>query len=224
MPSPMAWKNLLDCSQKQPKRQEEYKGQKPKSEDLIVNIDPWKKSPPSREQELDIETPEVADIFFRLAFRARKLDVVNEFNSQSFSDYITNRATHPDLFQELVVEPPERFYIADRIKGFRCPSLVTSCQRDLYRAAVAKSRLGCPVVVLVKSPVLVPPKVEDVYLPCLRHEHPDAPNGTNLKTVRRVVVVGGCEEHTGPELQPAARGLRAVRPVGKARPRYADRS
>ena len=40
---------------------------------VIVNIDPGETPFSSREQELDVETPEAADIFFRLAFGARKL-------------------------------------------------------------------------------------------------------------------------------------------------------
>ena len=35
---------------------------------LIVNIDPGENAFPSREQELDTETPDVADIFFWRAF------------------------------------------------------------------------------------------------------------------------------------------------------------
>ena len=88
---------------------------------LIVNIDPGKNAFPSREQELDIKPPDVAGKFFRLAFWARKLGMVDELNRQSFFDYITQRATHPDLFQELVIEPPDRFYIAGRIEGSGSP-------------------------------------------------------------------------------------------------------
>src|SRR6185369_1398986 len=167
---------------------------------LIINIDPGENAFPSSEQKLEIHTEEVADKFFRLAFGTRKLGVVYELNSKPFSDYITNGATHPDLFQEPVIEPPERFNIGDRIVGFRCPGLVTLCQRDFYCDAISKSRLRRRFVVLEEEPVFVTPKVEDVQLPCVRNEHPDAPNRTNLKAVRSVVVVGWGKERSGPKL------------------------
>ena len=50
---------------------------------LLVNIDPGENAFPAREQELETNTPEVADKFFRLAFGARKLGVVNKLNSHS---------------------------------------------------------------------------------------------------------------------------------------------
>ena len=126
---------------------------------LFVNIDPGENAFPSREQELDTKTPEVADIFFWLAFCARKLGVVNKLNSQSFFDYITQGATHPDLFQELVVEPPERFYIAGRIEGPGCPPLFTLSQRNLYSGAVAKSRLDVVLLFWKKSLYSYRPKL-----------------------------------------------------------------
>ena len=102
------------------------------SVNLLVNIDPGKNAFPSREQELDTKTPDVADKWFRLAFSARPLGVVDELSSQSFFDYIAQRATQPDLFHELVIEPPERFYISGRIEGLSRPLPVAFCQRDLY--------------------------------------------------------------------------------------------
>ena len=90
--------------------------------------------------------------------------MVDELNSQSFFDS-SQGAAHPDLFQEPVIEPPERFYIADRIEGFRRPRSVTLCQRDLYGAAVAKSRLGCPMVVLEKSRYSYRPKLKMFIFP-----------------------------------------------------------
>ena len=47
----------------------------------IINIDPGENTFPSREQKLDIETPDVAHKLFRLAFGTRKLGVVNELKS-----------------------------------------------------------------------------------------------------------------------------------------------
>lgn len=65
---------------------------------LLVNIDPGENPFSSGEQKLEIQTPDVADIFFGLAFCARKLGVINHLNSNSFFDYVTHRAAHPDLF------------------------------------------------------------------------------------------------------------------------------
>ena len=131
------------------------------SVNLVVNIDPGKNAFPSREQQLDTHTPDVADKWFRLAFSARPLGVVDELTSQSF-EYI---ATVPRslIFSMNCHEPPEWFYIGAvyQVLGAHLFSPLAS---DLIETR-SRNRgwfvLCCPR----ENPCTVPPKVDDVHLP-----------------------------------------------------------
>ena len=79
---------------------------------LIINIHPGHEGlDAARHYDLKIDTPQVTDIFFGLAFGTRPLGVMNELDRQIFVYDIAGPGPQPYLFDVFVVQVLQEYFV-----------------------------------------------------------------------------------------------------------------